>query len=97
MRKILRSQSEKAPQSGIDGFQRELMCQIAVFVSESRKIAFGKGILTVSLRHRGYIEQSCLPHEHRLDLEDVVAVVRHIVEGYVLAPRFSAAPLMPNP
>ena len=75
MREVLRTQSEKAPHLKIHRFHREFMRQIEVFITQLSEVTLVKGILLIVLRNGLQFEESCLSHEDRLYLEEVVAMV----------------------
>ena len=86
MGEVLRAQAHEAPQQVVHGLQRELMGQEPVFAAQLVEIAVGKGLLAIALGNGGGVEQSGLPHEDSLYLEEVVTVLAHGLQGDVACP-----------
>ena len=86
MREVLRAQAEEAPQVEIHRFHREFMGQIEVLVAQFGEVALVECRLLIVCRHGLQLEQSGLPHEDGLYLEEVVAMMGHSLEGYALRP-----------
>ena len=64
------------------------MSQIQIFISQFGEITLVQRLLLVILRHRLQFQQSSLSHEHRLYLEEVIPMMAHSTERYVLCPLF---------
>ena len=84
---VLGPHLEEFPPFVVDGCERELVCQEAVFVAQPCEIALCHGGLAVACRHGVGLEQSGLSEEEGLHLEDVVSVVVHGVHGEAGGPR----------
>ena len=86
VRKVLGTQSQESPAIVVHWLQRELMGQILVFVAQLGKIAFVQRILLVTFRNGIHFQQSCLPHEDGLNLEEVVAMFSYCIQGDMTCP-----------
>ena len=86
MRKILRPQSQEFPHRAVDRRERELMSEIFVFILNLGEISVVESRCLVFIRNGIDVEQSSLSEEYRLHLEDVVAVVGHLIERHIECP-----------
>ena len=77
MREVLRAKSQESPQLVIHRLQRELVREIKILVSQSRKIPVVQGIFLIAFGDGVQLQQSRLPHEDSLYLEEVISVMIH--------------------
>ena len=77
MRKVLWPESQEAPQPVVDGREAVFMGEELVFAAHLLEIVVGDCRIAMSFGDGLGIEQSGLPHEQGLNLEEVVAVMGH--------------------
>ena len=77
MRKILRSQSQKAPEMKVNRLEIEFVLQIDIFALQLGEVALLKHFIAVAHGNGVDIQQSCLPKEQGFNLKKIVAVVRN--------------------
>ena len=86
MREVLRSESQKPPLPVVHRGQVEFMSQVFVFIPQFGKVSVVQSIFLVSFRYGVQFQQSCLPHEDGLYLENVVTVMSHGLQRYMESP-----------
>ena len=59
------------------------MSEIEIFVSQPLEVLVFLSLLSASLRHLVGVEHSRLPHEDRLYLKEIVAVMVYVMQRHV--------------
>jgi hypothetical protein len=90
MGEVLRAKSQESPQLVIHWLQRELVREIKIFVSQSRKIPIVQGVFLISFGNGVQLQQSRLPHEDSLYLEEVISVMIHRPQRQFQRPLFKS-------
>ncbi len=59
------------------------MCEIEIFVSQPLEVLVFLSLFSAPLRHLVGVEHSSLPHEDRLNLKEIVAVMVYVMQRHV--------------